>query len=67
MSEEEKKEILDKRVAIKKIRCKNWPNCTDPKCIYSHPTETVSKKLILKFKLKIFKLVSLFSKLFIWR
>lgn len=51
MSEEEKKEILDKRVAIKKIRCKNWPNCTDPKCIYSHPTETVSKKLILKIKL----------------
>lgn len=25
----------------KKTRCKNWPNCNDPNCIYTHPTETV--------------------------
>ena len=23
----------------KKIRCKNWPQCKDPNCEYSHPTE----------------------------
>ena len=39
---EEQKERLSKRVATIKIRCKNWPNCTDPTCAYSHPTETVS-------------------------
>lgn len=26
----------------KKIRCKNWPQCTETDCKYSHPTETVS-------------------------
>ena len=43
LSPEEQKEVLSKRVATKKVRCKNWPNCTDPTCTYSHPTETVSK------------------------
>ena len=43
MTEEEKKEVLAKRVATIKIRCRNWPNCTNPNCRYSHPTETVSK------------------------
>ena len=42
MSKEEQNEILAKRVATKKVRCKNWPNCKDPNCIYAHPTETVS-------------------------
>ena len=42
MSEEEKKKILDNRVATKKVRCKNWPGCKDPNCIYTHPTGTVS-------------------------
>jgi len=41
MTPEEQKEILDKRVATKKVRCKNWPNCKDPNCIFAHPTETV--------------------------
>ena len=35
---------MAKRVATKKVRCKNWPNCKDPNCIYAHPTETVSIK-----------------------
>ena len=43
MTEEEQKEVLAKRVATIKIRCRNWPICTDPNCKYSHPTETVSK------------------------
>ena len=42
MSKEEQNEILSKRVATKKARCKNWPNCKDPNCIYAHPTQTVS-------------------------
>ena len=42
LSPEEQKEILSKRIPTKKIRCKNWPNCNDPNCIYTHPTETVS-------------------------
>ncbi len=42
LTPEEQKEILDKRVATKKVRCKNWPNCKDPTCIFAHPTETVS-------------------------
>ena len=42
LSPEEQKDILAKRVATKKVRCKNWPNCKDPNCIYAHPTETVS-------------------------
>ena len=42
MTPEEQKKILEKRVATKKIRCKNWPACKDPNCIYAHPTETVS-------------------------
>jgi hypothetical protein len=42
MSKEEQNEILSKRVATKKVRCKNWPNCKDPNCIYAHPTQTVS-------------------------
>ena len=36
LSQEEQKEILAKRVATKKIRCKNWPGCKDPNCIYTH-------------------------------
>ena len=42
MTPEEQKDILAKRVATRKVRCKNWPNCKDPNCIYAHPTETVS-------------------------
>ena len=42
MTKEEQKEVLSKRVATWKVRCKNWPNCNDPTCIYSHPTEQVS-------------------------
>ena len=42
LTPEEQKEVLAKRVATKKIRCKNWPNCKDPTCIFAHPTETVS-------------------------
>ena len=41
LSPEKQKKILDKRVATKKIRCKNWPSCKDPNCIFAHPTETV--------------------------
>ena len=41
LSPEEQKKILEKRVATKKIRCKNWPSCKDPNCIFAHPTETV--------------------------
>ena len=41
LSPEEQKDLLSKRVATKKVRCKNWPNCKDPNCIYAHPTETV--------------------------
>ena len=46
LSKEEQNEILSKRVATKKVRCKNWPNCKDPNCIYAHPTETVRIFLI---------------------
>ena len=42
LTPEEQKEFLAKRVATKKVRCKNWPNCKDPTCIFAHPTETVS-------------------------
>ena len=42
MTPEEQKEVLDKRVATKKVRCKNWPNCNDLTCIYSHPKKIVS-------------------------
>ncbi len=42
MTPEEQKDILAKRVATRKVRCKNWPNCKDPNCIYAHPIETVS-------------------------
>ena len=42
MTPEEQKKILEKRVATKKVRCKNWPSCKDPNCIFAHPTETVS-------------------------
>ena len=41
LTPEEQKEILNKRIPSKKIRCKNWPNCKDPSCIFAHPTETV--------------------------
>ena len=41
MTPEEQKSILEKREAKKKIRCKNWPNCKDPNCEYTHPTQTV--------------------------
>ena len=40
MTKEEKNEFLEKRVASKKVRCKNWPNCKDPVCEYVHPKET---------------------------
>ena len=42
LTPEEQKDTLSKRIATKKVRCKNWPNCKDPNCIYAHPTETVS-------------------------
>ena len=42
MTPEEQKTILEKRIPTKKVRCKNWPACKDPNCIFSHPTETVS-------------------------
>ena len=44
----------------KKIRCKNWPHCTDKNCIYTHPTTTVIKYIFLF-------LVSIFPKLYVWR
>ena len=47
LNPEEQKDLLSQRVAEKKIRCKNWPNCKDPNCIYAHPTETVSFNLII--------------------
>ena len=62
LSPEEQKKILDKRIATKKIRCKNWPSCKDPNCIFAHPTETV--RLIFY---NIFYLVSLFPYMFLWR
>ena len=49
LTPEEQKEVLAKRVPTKKVRCKNWPNCNDPTCIYSHPTETVRKFLFFNF------------------
>ena len=66
MTTEQQKEALSKRVAIRKVRCLNWPNCNDPTCLYTHPTETVSQNL-LKIQIKILLLVSLFPELFIWR
>ena len=47
MSPEEQKKILNKRVATKKVRCKNWPACKDLNCIFAHPTETVCLYIIL--------------------
>jgi hypothetical protein len=41
MNEEEQKVFLEKRVASKKVRCKNWPGCKNPTCEYTHPTQTV--------------------------
>ena len=64
MSKEEQNEILSKRVATKKVRCKNWPNCKDPNCIYAHPTETVSIYFNFIF---IINLVSTLSYLYVWR
>jgi hypothetical protein len=49
LTPEEQKEVLAKRVATKKVRCKNWPNCKDPNCIFAHPTETVSNYIIKLF------------------
>lgn len=46
LSPEEQKEMLEKRVPKKKVRCKKWPNCKDPNCEYAHPTETVSNYII---------------------
>ena len=65
MKPEEQKQILDKRVAIKKVRCKNWPGCKDPNCIFTHPTETVS--LLYIFILIYIYLVSLFPCVYLWR
>ena len=64
MTLEEKKAILEKREAKKKVRCKNWPNCKDPNCEYTHPTKTVRIINIIK---KIKNLVSIFSQLYVWR
>ena len=50
MSQEEQKQILEKREAKKKVRCKNWPNCKDPNCEYTHPTQTVRIKKFYKKK-----------------
>ena len=52
LSPEEQKDLLSKRVATKKVRCKNWPNCKDPNCIYAHPTETVSIFFIIIYLFK---------------
>ena len=41
LTPEEQKDILNKRIPTKKVRCKNWPNCKDPNCVFAHPTETV--------------------------
>ena len=60
LTPEEQKEILAKRVATKKVRCKNWPNCKDPNCIFAHPTETVSNVITIIF---IFIIVPIFPKL----
>lgn len=43
----------------KKVRCKNWPNCKEAGCEYSHPTQTVLM-LFLTY------LVSFLSKLHVW-
>ena len=59
MTPEEQKSILEKREAKKKIRCKNWPNCKDPNCEYTHPTQTVRINIFNQKKKK--KIVSLFS------
>ena len=60
MTPEEQKSILEKREAKKKIRCKNWPNCKDPNCEYTHPTQTVRINFnFIKKKKK--KIVSIFS------
>jgi hypothetical protein len=59
MTPEEQKEKLAKRVPTKKIRCKNWPACKDPTCVFSHPTETVSIFILIN-------IVSIFSDLSIW-
>ena len=58
MTPEEQKSILEKREAKKKIRCKNWPNCKDPNCEYTHPTQTVRIIFILLKKKKIKKKIS---------
>lgn len=34
----------------KKVRCKNWPQCKETNCEYSHPTETVSICLLLIYQ-----------------
>lgn len=46
LTPEEQKDILNKRIPTKKVRCKNWPNCKDPNCIFAHPTETVKNIFI---------------------
>lgn len=66
MNPEEKKETLEKRVAEYKVRCKNWPNCTNPTCKYSHPSEQVSLFLLQKLNYN-FVLVSIFPYMLIWR
>ena len=65
MSPEEQKKILEKRVATKKVRCKNWPSCKDPNCIFAHPTETVSFIIFIYFYY--IYIVPLFSRLYLWR
>ncbi|MCQ2821295.1 MAG: hypothetical protein MJ252_28885 [archaeon] len=39
INQEEKK--AEGEAVKKKTRCKNWPKCKDPNCLYAHPTETV--------------------------
>lgn len=64
LTPEEQKDILNKRIPSKKVRCKNWPGCKDPSCIYAHPTETV---IILIYIIFFIFIVSLFPFLYVWR
>ena len=43
---EENVEHQQQETTKKKTRCRNWPNCKDANCEYTHPTTTVSVLLI---------------------